>query len=639
MRIFFLIASCLVSISALAQNTEEFLKYKKLYPNDSYVTLKNEIVYNIEINNDKIEITKDIFEENLYLDESANFNRKRSLTYSTFIDLEDIEAATLNPSDNSYDEIRVTEFTEKNDLDESFYDDSKRVSFIYPNLRKGSKTNLKYRYKIKNPRFLSPFYFGDYFPTAQTSVTIVADEDIDLEFKEFQTDTIQINFEKEEKRRRNIYKWTLQNAPGYDIENDAPSFKTILPHIIPVIKSYKTKEGEVKILEGVQDLYQWYYSLVKDINQQPADPELVELVKELIKGKTSELEKVKAIYYWTQTNIKYIAFEYALGGFIPREANDVFNKKYGDCKDNSSILYEMLKIAGIKGHLTWIGTRKIPYTYQEVPTPVVDNHMILSYENGEDTYYLDATGRHIRIDYPSPFIQGKEALVSYGPNDFKIKNVPVVPSEKNLTIDSTFVKIDGKSLIGNSRTYLKGYPQNDLYYRLERLDNDNEVLSYYKARFSKGNNSFLISDYKTYNTYSYENDFYIDYNFNIGNYVQNIGSEIFINPHLNRDFTELKTKEDRKYGIEYEYKRQFTYTNTFEIPEGYEVEYLPEDVEYKNDLVSIHLTYKKTGNTVVTEQSAKLDTLLITLEEQKEINDIVEKVEKAYKEIIVLKKK
>jgi hypothetical protein len=42
---------------------------------------------------------------------------------------------------------------------------------------------------------------------------------------------------------------------------------------------------------------------------------------------------------------------------------------------------------------------------------------------------------------------------------------------------------------------------------------------------------------------------------------------------------------------------------------------------------------------VVTEQSAKLDTLLITLEEQKEINNLVEKVEKAYKEIIVLKKK
>lgn len=639
MRIFILLFTYFIALSSLSQNTEEFLKYKKLYPNDSYVTLNNEIVYELKINKDNIEITKDIFEESLYLDESANFNRKRSLSYSTFIELEEIEAATLTPSNNSYSEIKVNEFKEKNDLDESFYDDSKRVSFIYPNLKKGSKTSLSYRYNIKNPRFLSSFFFGDYYPTVNKSVTIIADKDINLEFKEFQTDSLQIDFKKNEKRRKVIYNWSSKNNAGYDIESNAPSFKTIVPHIVPIIKSYKTKTGKVKILEGVEDLYQWYYSLVKEINKQPPDQDLVNLVKDITKGKTTELEKVKAIYYWTQKNIKYIAFEYALGGFIPREANDVFNKKYGDCKDNSSILYEMLKIAGIQGHLTWIGTRSIPYTYEEVPTPAVDNHMILSYENEGKTYYLDATGRYIKIDYPSPFIQGKEALVSYGPNEFKIKKVPIVPAHKNQIVDSTFVKIEGKALVGNSRTYLKGYAANDLYYTLERLKSDSDVLSYYKAKFLKGNNSFLISNYKEHHAFSYEKDFYIDYDFIIGSYVQNIGSEIFINPHLNRYFSELKTKDDRKFGVEYEYKRQFTYTNVIDIPEGYTIEYLPENVEYKNDLVSFSLSYKQVDNSVITEQRGKLDAILIDLKEQKEINTIVEKVEKAYKEIIILKKK
>jgi transglutaminase-like putative cysteine protease len=153
-----------------------------------------------------------------------------------------------------------------------------------------------------------------------------------------------------------------------------------LPHIIPIITSYKIKDKEAKLLNDVSGLYNWYYSMVKDINQQPTDKALVTLVDEITKDNKTDLEKVRSIYYWTQQNIKYIAFEYALGGFIPREANDVFNKKYGDCKDNSSILYEMLKVAGLKGHLTWIGTREIPYSYTDVPTPIVDNHMILSYQ-------------------------------------------------------------------------------------------------------------------------------------------------------------------------------------------------------------------------------------------------------------------
>ena len=186
-------------------------------------------------------------------------------------------------------------------------------------------------------------------------------------------------------------------------------------------------------------MYNWYYSLVENVNVEPANAELVQLVNEITADKKTELEKVKAIYYWAQQNIKYIAFEYALGGFIPRESNEVFRKKYGDCKDNSSILYRMLEIAGIKGNLTWIGTRSIPYTYKEVPTPIVDNHMILSYENNGKTYYLDATGRYIKFGIPTSFIQGKEALVSYG-KDFKIKKVPVIEAKENAIIDTTFLR-------------------------------------------------------------------------------------------------------------------------------------------------------------------------------------------------------
>jgi len=66
---------------------------------------------------------------------------------------------------------------------------------------------------------------------------------------------------------------------------------------------------------------------VETINQDEVDSELRNIVDELTKDKSSNVEKVRAIYYWVQENIKYIDFEYALGGFIPREANNVFKKK------------------------------------------------------------------------------------------------------------------------------------------------------------------------------------------------------------------------------------------------------------------------------------------------------------------------
>lgn len=636
MKNFCLIFLSFISFSLISQDLE---KYKKQYPNDDIVRLQQETIITIKLNNGAFTIHKEVYEEDLYLNNSANYNSKRSISYSTFFNLDKIEASSFSKLDGKYVENKVVDFNEKNNLNDSFYDDSKEVGFIYPKLTKGSKTSLKLTYDIKNPRFLSAFYFGDFYPIINNKVTIIADKNIQFTFKSFQLNNgTKITFKKKKKGTNYVYTWTTKNTKKFEIESNAPNYKTILPHIIPIITSYQQNGKTKKLLDGVEGLYSWYYSLVENINKEETDPALITLVEELTKGKESDIEKVKAIYYWTQQNIKYIAFEYALGGFIPREANEVFQKKYGDCKDNSSILYKMLEIAGLQGNLTWIGTRKIPYTYEEVPTPAVDNHMILTYENKNNTYYLDATGRYIQIEYPSSFIQGKEALIANG-NNFKVKKIPVVPAHLNKVVDTTYIQISNRDIIGTSNSTFSGYIKNNLFYNLENTRKEADVKELYNKRFLKGSNKFLVKSFKEENKFSYDKDFSVSYNFSIQDYVQNIGSEIFINPHFNKIVSSVKTKEDRKYGIEFDYKRQFSYTNIIEIPDGYEVSYLPTSVSYSNDLISIDLSYSTDKNKIVCKQDVVFNFIKLNKEQQQKVNTFVEKTEKASKEIIILKKK
>lgn len=636
MKNFCLIFLSFISSSLISQDLE---KYKKQYPNDDIVRLQQETIITIKLNNGAFTIHKEVYEEDLYLNNSANYNSKRSISYSTFFNLDKIEASSFSKLDGKYVENKVVDFNEKNNLNDSFYDDSKEVGFIYPKLTKGSKTSLKLTYDIKNPRFLSAFYFGDFYPIINNKVTIIADKNIQFTFKSFQLNNgTKITFKKKKKGTNYVYTWTTKNTKKFEIESNAPNYKTILPHIIPIITSYQQNGKTKKLLDGVEGLYSWYYSLVENINKEETDPALITLVEELTKGKESDIEKVKAIYYWTQQNIKYIAFEYALGGFIPREANEVFQKKYGDCKDNSSILYKMLEIAGLQGNLTWIGTRKIPYTYEEVPTPAVDNHMILTYENKNNTYYLDATGRYIQIEYPSSFIQGKEALIANG-NNFKVKKIPVVPAHLNKVVDTTYIQISNRDIIGTSNSTFSGYIKNNLFYNLENTRKEADVKELYNKRFLKGSNKFLVKSFKEENKFSYDKDFSVSYNFSIQDYVQNIGSEIFINPHFNKIVSSVKTKEDRKYGIEFDYKRQFSYTNIIEIPDGYEVSYLPTSVSYSNDLISIDLSYSTDKNKIVCKQDVVFNFIKLNKEQQQKVNTFVEKTEKASKEIIILKKK
>lgn len=379
--------------------------------------------------------------------------------------------------------------------------------------------------------------------------------------------------------------------------------------------------------------------MVKDVNTDEADEELKKIVTILTKDKKTDLEKVKAIYYWVQENIKYIAFEYALGGFIPREANDVFNKKYGDCKDNSSILYKMLDVAGLKGNLTWIGTRSIPYKYDEVPTPAVDNHMILTYLEGDNAYFLDATGRYIPIDMPSSFIQGKEALISVNESEFRIKEVPIMDANTNAIVDSTFIKIEDKVIRGSGNLKLSGYPKIDLFNALESEKSTKGLKDLYTRKLRKGNNKFLVDDFKEVNKYDYDEDFKVEYTFNIKDYVNGLEDETFINLNLNRRLSRLKSKDDRKNDREYRYKSNEKCITVLEIPEGKVVEYIPENFSVSSDFFSCAITYTQKDNTIVYELETNLDFILLTLQQQKELNKLIKKVEKNFKEVIILKDK
>jgi hypothetical protein len=594
-------------------------------------------VITIEVNSLGLEINQEFVEEDLYLNESATYNSKNSLNFSTFFELNEIQAATLSFENNEYVEKKVEKFTEKDELNQSFYDDTKSLNFVYPNLKKGSKSKLRYSQKIKNPRFLTPFYFGDYYPIKKNKVTIIADKEVNLEFRKFNISDTQIKFTKEKKRRKIIYTWELINQSKYEYEPNTPSYKTIVPHIVPIITSFKNKNKNIKLLGEVSDLYDWYYSMVENVNIEPPSEELVQLVAAVTAGKKTELEKVKAIYYWTQQNIKYIAFEYALGGFIPRESNEVFRKKYGDCKDNSSILYRMLEIAGIQGSLTWIGTRSIPYTYEEVPTPVVDNHMILSYENDGRTYYLDATGRYIKFGIPTSFIQGKEALVSNGIT-YDIKKVPVIDAKENAIIDTTNIKIRNGVIIGNTKVHVSGYTKIDFFNDLENLDTQTQLKQFYNSTFEKGNNKFLVGSFQEANKYNYDDDFSVDYDFEIKNYVQKVASEIYINLNLNKDLSYYKTDKKRENAIEYDYKRFFSYTTRLEIPKGYAIEYLPMSVKVNSDLMHSEIRYVLIENTVVYTHTIELNFLVLSLAAQKEINKQIKEIERNYREIVVLKK-
>ena len=228
-----------------------------------------------------------------------------------------------------------------------------------------------------------------------------------------------------------------------------------MPHIIYYIKSYEKDGKKEEVLGTPEKLYQWYYSLIKDINKTDQTA-LKNKTLELIKDKNTDLEKAKAIYQWVQQNVHYVAFEDGMGGFVPREASDIFQKLYGDCKDMANLLNQMLRYAQLDSNLTWIGTTSKPYKYEEVPTPQVDNHMITNVVIDGKSYFLDATDKFCPFTFPSSMIQGKEALIGKSEKEFKLEMVPEVETSKNKTTILMKLNLENNNIVGDVTTTVSG---------------------------------------------------------------------------------------------------------------------------------------------------------------------------------------
>ena len=115
---------------------------------------------------------------------------------------------------------------------------------------------------------------------------------------------------------------------------------------------------------------------------------------------------------------------------------------------------------------------------------------------------------------------------------------------------------------------------------------------------------------------------------------------MYINLNLQRNIlANLKTEEKRKVPLEHEYLDSAEYTYVLKVPDGYSVEYLPEGTTLKNKYFDSTISYELKENQIIYRHSYQLNTLLVDVAAQKMVNQLLEKLKRQYKEVVVLKKK
>lgn len=621
------------------QELEDFDYYSTKYKGNTVVNSLEKSVLDIRINRDgELVILVENERRRIYLKDNAAQFSKGSVNYSEHFKLKEIEAYSLLPNGGKYKKEKVADFSTKTEFSSGiFHNGQESVNFFYPSLSKGAVSVVKHSEELSIAQLLSSFYVGSYYPTEVREIEIRIQKGVNLEFSYVNASDPKYQPTIEEGRKGKVYRWKLKDIPAVEFDDQSPDLSFYTPHIVPRISSYEHKGETTNVLRDVGDLYNWYYSLVEKTDKEP-NAALKAVVDSLINDGDEELDKIKKIYYWVQDNIRYVAFEEGMQGFIPDDAGKVCDKKYGDCKGLTSILYSMFDYAGIEAYFTWVGTRDRPYKYEEVPTPIVDNHMILSYKYKGEFYFLDGTSNTSPVTEPTSFIQGKEVMVGIGKDEYKIIEVPVKPYSYTAHNDTIYLSINKDGVLkGKGKATQSGFYNSSTKSFLKLTETD-DLEDFMKSYLERGSNKCELDTFWISDVSDREGSLVMNYEFTLEDYANINEDEIYLNLSLNQIYTNENFKKDRKVPYELRFKSSNETVVSLSVPEGYEVSYVPKNVEYNKDLFGCSVEIKNNGKEIVQTFKQYEDFLILQPESFNDWNQMIRNLKRIYRESVILKK-
>lgn len=632
-RVTGLLGFLILCINTIAQNQEEI---KKNFPGEQVVIRKHAVHYTITLKDGEPQVQSNEVQELLFLAANAGAYMSRfSFYHSSFNQVQTYEAYTIPPSGKK---IPVKDFKTVQNISRSvFYDDMQETNFDFPSITEGSVGHLETTVNHNNPRFLTPHYFSRYVPVINGELKITFPKEMSVKYIIKGNDKEKIRFTSESKRNETTYTFRVTNLPKETRYPDAPDNSYYSLHVIFYIENYRVGNRTVSYLANLDDLYQLEWSFVKDINKE-ISPELKNITDSLIKNASSNTEKAKNIYKWVQKNIKYVAFEEGMEGFIPRDASLVCNRRFGDCKDMSSILTVMLNYAGVPAYYTWIGSRALPYDYTDIHLPITDNHMICTARLDTGYVFLDGTDSYCVFGAPSSHIQGKQALIGINEKEYKIIRVPEYPKQNSLLSDTTYLNLTDKGITGSININMSGYYAMNMYGMMS-YTNEKDREKYMKGYFNRGSNKFLLDKYEIINTND-PDKFRLTGQFQLQDYGKKIADEWYLNLNLFKFYEHQEIDyPKRTIPIQHDYKNERSYVTILNIPEGYQVSYLPESKSFSNDVWGFKITYEQKNNQVVMTQQFENNYLLIQPDKFQRWNKALENLWPLYRETISLSKK
>jgi len=267
------------------------------------------------------------------------------------------------------------------------YSENRAYAFSFPGLKAGTVIQLYVKRRVANLLFLDPASFQENIPIITRRYVLIVPGEM-----KYRVHAVNMHESPDTvmtlKSGRKKLIWEAHDVEPFEYEK-------MMPHaseFIPRLEFSFDKEAVYGIrfsTESWKDIASWFEKLSR--NSLEAGPGIKAMVKELCAPGMSDEEKARVIFADVEKKLRYVIIYFGLDGYRPHKAEDIIEKLYGDCKDQSVVLISALREAGIEAYPVLVRTADLGHPPNVHPTPTYFNHVITAALVANDTIFLDPT--------------------------------------------------------------------------------------------------------------------------------------------------------------------------------------------------------------------------------------------------------
>ncbi|MEO1037846.1 MAG: transglutaminase domain-containing protein [Pseudomonadota bacterium] len=187
--------------------------------------------------------------------------------------------------------------------------------------------------------------------------------------------------------------------PGFQTD-DSANYYDLLPQVIVAPQLEWSEIGE--------RLHTFMSQALSESDQ------IARTAAKLTENADSDQDKLSSILKFVAGEIRYVGLEHGYGSHVPRPSDTTLERRFGDCKDKTVLLIDLLQSVGIEATPVFVASRRTDPSRLLLPSANYFDHVIAcgSLRDGA-RFCVDPTDPYSGSSYTNPSIQG---LVGYAPD-------------------------------------------------------------------------------------------------------------------------------------------------------------------------------------------------------------------------------